>query len=80
LKLWNFKNGDCVKTFEGHTDGVNSVSFSQDDKLVISGSEDETLKLWNFQTGKSVKALQGHTEPVLSVSFSKDDKFVVSGS
>jgi WD40 repeat protein len=78
LKLWNFESGECVKTFKGHTSIINSVSFSKDDKFVISGSADCTLKLWNVQTGECVRTFEGHASQVNSVSFSKDDKFVIS--
>ena len=37
-----------IRTFEGHTDWVNSVAFSPDGKLLASGSDDGTIKLWNI--------------------------------
>jgi WD40 repeat protein len=57
-----------------------AVSFSKDNKFVVSGSWDNTLKLWNVQTGECIRTFNGHTGDVRSVSFSIEDKFVVSGS
>lgn len=45
IKLWNISADACIRTFEGHTDHVNSVATIGDDRF-ISGSWDETIILW----------------------------------
>ena len=65
---------------QGHTDEVNSVSFSPDGDTVASGSDDETLRLWDASTGKLIRTLTGHTGWVRSVSFSPDGRRIASGS
>ncbi|WP_144011756.1 caspase family protein [Vandammella animalimorsus] len=35
-----------LRVFEGHEDEVNSVAFSPDGQLALSGSADDTLRLW----------------------------------
>merc|ERR1740130_1433552 len=57
-----------------------SVAFSPDSKLVVSGSDDETVRVWEAATGKEVQKLEGHSSDVTSVAFSPDSKLVVSGS
>ena len=61
---------EISKKFIGHTDIVNSVSFSPDGQYICSGSDDNTVRLWNVNTGENILILEGHTDPVLSVSFS----------
>ena len=69
-----------MRTLNGHTDLVRSVSFSPDGKYVVSGSCDNSVKIWRMESGKVVRTLNGHTSAVASVSFSPDFKYAVSGS
>ena len=67
--------------FQGHTDWVNSVTFSPDGRHIVSGSYDKTIQVWDAQTGVQVgNSLQGHTQAVNSVAFSPDGRHIVSGS
>src|SRR5207244_2418061 len=67
--------------FKGHTSQINSVAFSPDGTLVVSGSSDETVRVWDSQTGDSVLSpLKWHTGRVNSVAFSPDGTRIVSGA
>jgi len=48
VRLWEVATGRCVRTFEGHTDGVSSVALSSDDRWALSGSDDKTARLWEL--------------------------------
>jgi len=69
-----------VRTLEGHTGGVRSVSFSPDGQTIVSGSRDKTIRVWLVESGELVRTLEGHTDEVYSVSFSPDGQSIVSGS
>jgi WD40 repeat protein/serine/threonine protein kinase len=66
-------------SFEGHKNGVNSVSFSPDGRFALSGGSDETPRLWDIETGGCLRTFEGHTDRVNSVSFSPDGFFALSG-
>jgi WD40 repeat protein len=58
-----------VAVLQGHTDFVNSVSFSPDGRQLASGSDDRTVRLWNMPEGVPGPVLQ-HDECVRCVAFS----------
>ena len=72
--------GRCLRTFEGHTNRVNSVAISPDGRLALSGSNDATLRLWDLATGRCLRTFEGHTHYVRPVTFSSDGQMALSGS
>lgn len=66
--------------WEGHTDDVESVHFSPDGKMLVSGSDDQTIRLWRVEDGTLINQLTGHTARVQTVAFAPNGKLLVSGS
>ena len=78
--IYDVSTGKEIDLFTGHTNLVESVSFSPDGKIIASGSSDDTIRLWDAATGKHLKAFEGHTNAVECVSFSPDSMTLTSGS
>jgi len=72
--------GGKDRLFEGHSGPIESVAFSRDEKLLASGSRDNTIKLWDVEAGRELKTLSGHIGWVTALAFSPDGKQLVSGS
>ena len=71
LRLWELSTGATTRRFVGHTNDVLSVSFSADNRQIVSGSRDRTIKLWNtLGDCKFTITDKGHTEWVSCVRFS----------
>lgn len=78
IRLWNIHTGRELFTLTGHKSGVNSLVFSPDGQLLVSGSADRTIRLWNVRTGRELLTLTGHKTGVYSVSFSPDGQLLAS--
>src|SRR5262249_8053662 len=67
---------------------VNSVAFTPNGQLVLSGSQDHSVRLWNVETGEELRRFgqggrffggtSGHTDAVVSVAISPDGTRAVS--
>lgn len=80
VKLWDVQTGECLKTFVGHTDWIQSVHFSPDGQMLATGSRDQTVKIWDVDTEKCLQTLTGHTHRVRSVMFNPQGTMLVSSS
>ncbi|MBH8555340.1 serine/threonine protein kinase [Nostocaceae cyanobacterium CENA357] len=67
-------------TLKGHSSDVNSVTFSPDGKILVTGSDDKTIKLWNLATAQEIHTLRGHFSWIWAVASSPDGKILASGS
>jgi WD40 repeat protein len=46
-----------LNTLKGHTDAINTLQFSSNNKLLVSGSKDNTTRLWQVETQKALATL-----------------------
>ena len=60
--------------------GVWSVAFTPDGKMLAVGEGNGSVKLYDAATGKLVRQFEGHTSTVTSISFSTDGRTMASGS
>ena len=71
--------GNCLQTFYGHKNCVNSAVFSHNDKFILTASPDKTSKLWDIK-GNYLQTFYGHKDQVISAIFSHNDKFILTVS
>lgn len=65
----------------GHTDGVRSVAYSPDGRLLASGGRDNQIILWDTTTNQPIgNPLIGHTNRINSVAFSPHSTILASAS
>lgn len=90
VQLYDAHTGEYKTTLTGHTKQVNSVAYSPDGNMVVSGSTDGTVRLWDATTGKH-KRILNHTNwvnflfqwlnvPVNAVAYSPDGNTVAAVS
>ena len=61
VQILDVRKMNRINTLEGHRDVVNCVSFGAN-KLVASGSDDETIKLWDLEKKKCLHTIADHSK------------------
>jgi WD40 repeat protein len=69
-----------LKTLKGHKWSVRCLSTTPDGKILVSGSNDDTICLWGLPDGRYIKALEEHTKWVNCLSITPDGKILASRS
>jgi WD40 repeat protein len=65
----------------GHTDGIKSLAFSGDGRLLASGADDHSVILWDVRRERELgRRLLVHTQPVVSVGFDRSGATLAAGS
>lgn len=54
----------------GHSGPIYGISFSPDNKFLLTCSEDKTVRLWSLDTFTALVSYKGHNQPVWDVKFS----------
>jgi WD40 repeat protein len=82
INLWKKegKQFKYLKTIEGHTNGNQTFSASNDRKAIAYVSKEDKLTLWNINNGSLLASFQGHNHWINSVAFSPDGQFIASAS
>lgn len=89
LKPYVFRNleqGASVKTapeyreLGGHSTSIRCLNVSSDGRLLLSGSQDNTLRLWDFTTGGVIQTFRGHDSWIRGIAFGRDGRTLVSAS
>ncbi|MBE2200574.1 MAG: hypothetical protein IAE79_18315 [Anaerolinea sp.] len=63
----------------GHNSGINAVSFSPSDAMLVSASDDRALRLWQL-AGAAIapEILRGYETDVVQASFGGDGRFLTT--
>ena len=78
VELWYFDQGRQSQL--PHPEGVPTVTFSHDGKLVATGSYDNKVRVWRVATAELLNTFIGHEKMVTNVVFSPDDQYLASTS
>jgi WD40 repeat protein len=78
LEVWDSSAGERIGNFQGHFNILSAISFSSDGRLIVSGSNDETVRIWNVNSEDEPRTLKGPDGFVSCVAFSHDGLRIIS--
>jgi WD40 repeat protein len=80
IKIWDSKTGVQVRTLAGHARNVNSIAFSPNGRLLVSGSDDipTPIRVWEVFTGNTLYLLP-HPNQVKSVAINSTGTILATG-
>lgn len=73
-------NGILQTKLIGHSEMINSITYSNDDKYIVTSSQDCSIKIWNSKTGECLRTIRGHDDYVLGAVFDPSGEYVLSYS
>lgn len=80
VMIWDLSNGIPILTLNGHTNNIESITFSIDAKTLATGSVDKTVRIWDLQNGKVIHELKWNRGSITSLAFSPNSKKLATTS
>jgi len=79
IRIFDTATWQQIAILKGHTEDVFSLSLFQNDRLLASGSWDDTARLWNLDMNLPVGPPIEHPSTIQSAAISADGKLLVTG-
>lgn len=72
LRLYNL-DGKLLRQFSGHRNAVFAVQFTDDNRYLISGSQDNRIRIWDVESAQTLQVLENHSGTITNLLI-KDNK------
>lgn len=85
-KIGQLLNGECGKAdvmlhkLQGHSETLCFLSWSPDDRKLLSCGSDHTLRMWDTKSGECARVFEKHTEQITACAWMPHGQSFVSGS
>jgi len=80
VRVWDLAAAGEKLVLAGHAGGVPCVAFRPDDRLLATGSKDQTVKFWDPSSGRLLHSSPPLGGYVQTVAFSRDGRALAVGA
>ena len=80
IQVWNTRLYTLALSLSGHRAPINSIVFSNDGRVLFSGSSDNTIRRWNVTNGTLLGSITGHNDDVVKLQISRNNRWLISSS
>ncbi|MFO0586016.1 MAG: WD40 repeat domain-containing protein [Polyangiaceae bacterium] len=81
VTVWSLETGQLVRSFIAHPEhAVTCLARTRDDRLLLTGSSDNTARVWDRTTDRRIYELSCHRGPVWSIAASPNGSVAVTAS
>ena len=80
ILIYNWRSGKLIKKIEEHTNAVNVVAISPNNKYFFTAGADLTIKKWNLKEGTLQFSIENaHDLPIRALQVTADGSTLISG-
>ena len=79
IRLWNFKSGECLKTWRGYDNHSNAILFHPVKNLLIANGIHHTIHCWDTKDFTFLQSCKGTSISLGVLDISPDGSFLVIG-
>ncbi|MEO1621200.1 MAG: NB-ARC domain-containing protein [Cyanobacteria bacterium J06632_3] len=80
LKLWNLRDGRCLKTVQGTFPEIHILAFSSAAQQFATGHRQQIAKLWDANTYQCLRTLRGYLDHTTCVNFDRNGQSLTTSS
>jgi len=74
IRLWDLRDGSCLRTVTAPVGESRSISLSDDARYALTGADENSVRLWDLHAGRCLRTFRGHKDRVAAVRMSSNGR------
>ncbi|KAJ8590850.1 WD40 repeat-like protein [Rhizopogon salebrosus TDB-379] len=78
IRKWQSIDGKELVVLRGHTNRVNSICLTHDERHLVSASLDYSVRIWDLNTNEQIGDPLLHDDELLAIAIATDGRYIAS--
>lgn len=79
LRVYDVKKLELLHECKGHENTIGAMVLSEDQRKIITASDDLSIRVWSLDTGRLLQTMVGHGTVPTYLAFTPDERLLASG-